>query len=312
MNMPGSAISEKKRLLLYIGILIGVSFIWEGAMLFIGGITGPYFFALGFVLMYFPAIAAMIYLAVTKQGFRWMGFSLGKKRYMVYAVVLPILVSVLSIWLAVGTGFATQSIFSYNDGMVLSWATGTAPVPAWAFVMQFLSGITIGILITSVLTFGEELGWRGFLQNKLIKEFGLLPGVLLLGTIWGFWHAPIIYAGYNFPGYPLLGSLVLMPLFCIGTSGVLAWLTLRAGSLWPAVLAHASINSVVGPLINMPQFEIEPFNRYLLFVGAWLILGVLAIIHLKRTEGTGAWGLYLPEKQMHDIENREMPVSENT
>jgi len=174
MNIPGSAMPEKKRLLLYIGILIGVSFIWEGAILFLGGITGPYFFALGFVLMYFPAITAMIYLAVTKQGFRWMGFPLGKKRYMVYAVVLPILVSVLIIWLAVGTGLATQSIFSYNDGMVLSWATGTAPVPAWAFVMQFLSGITIDILITSVLTFGEELGWRGFLQNKLIKEFGLL------------------------------------------------------------------------------------------------------------------------------------------
>jgi len=103
-----------------------------------------------------------------------------------------------------------------------------------------------------------------------------------------------------------------MTLFCIGTSGVLAWLTLRAGSLWPAVLAHASINSVMGPLINMPQFEIEPLNRYLLFVGTCLVLGVLAIIHLKRTEGTGAWALYLPEKQMHDIENIPMPVSENT
>ena len=100
---------------------------------------------------------------------------------------------------------------------------------------------------------------------------------------------------YNFPGYPLLGSLVLMPLFTLGASGVFAWLTLRSGSFWPAVLAHASFNSTAGPLIYLPVFEAEPLVKYLLFVVPWVVLGIAGILHLKMTEGTGAWDLYPAE-----------------
>ena len=287
--------SEKAGLILYLAFFLAVSFLWQGVILLLGGIEGPYFTLLASILMYFPAIGAVIYLLATRQGLRWMGFSPGRKRYLLYAVVIPIAISFLIIWTAMVTGLGTQQIFVLEDGMVNTPFIPGGPVPFGTFLAQAVIGGLFGILVTCIFTFGEELGWRGFLQNKLVRQFGFYPAILLLGLYWGIWHAPIIYDGYNFPGYPLLGALVLMPLLALGFSGVLAWLTIRAGSLWPAVLAHATINSFAGRLVYLPGFEVEPLTRYLLFAGFWVVAGALCVLHLGMDRD--AWNLYLPGKE---------------
>ena len=43
----------------------------------------------------------------------------------------------------------------------------------------------------SILFFGEEYGWRGFLQEKMQRKFGKRIGVILLGFIWELWHIPL-------------------------------------------------------------------------------------------------------------------------
>ena len=56
---------------------------------------------------------------------------------------------------------------------------------------------------------GEELGWRGFLLPKLLP-IGQWKAILVSGLIWGFWHAPVIAQGHNFPRHPYWGILVMM------------------------------------------------------------------------------------------------------
>lgn len=106
--------------------------------------------------------------------------------------------------------------------------------------------LTVGTAVNSLVAFGEEFGWRGYLLPRLVGLMGFWPGLLAHGAIWGFWHAPLILLiGYNYPNAPLLGA----PMFVIfgALAGVLfGWLQLASGSVLSPTVAHGSINAVGG------------------------------------------------------------------
>jgi len=59
-----------------------------------------------------------------------------------------------------------------------------------AFSILFISHLFRGPL-------GEELGWRGFLQNELEKKHSTLKSSLIVGLLWGSWHLPLwLVSGY--------------------------------------------------------------------------------------------------------------------
>ncbi len=103
-------------------------------------------------------------------------------------------------------------------------------------VQTLLVGPFLGLLVT----FGEEYGWRGYLQPALMK-LGRVRGVALVGIIWGIWHWPVIWMGYNYPGHPILGSL-LMVLFSSGLAFMLGYAVLKAKGVWIAAFLHALVN----------------------------------------------------------------------
>ncbi len=51
--------------------------------------------------------------------------------------------------------------------------------------------------------------------------------------------------GTNYAGYPWLGIL-MMTIFCMSFGCFVSWLTLKEGSIWPAVIAHAVLNGLAG------------------------------------------------------------------
>ncbi len=101
--------------------------------------------------------------------------------------------------------------------------------------------LTVPLLVTSVATFGEEFGWTGYLFPKLLP-LGRFKAVLIYGPIWGLWHAPMIWGGYNYPGHPYLG-IVMMCLFTTALALCQAALRLRSNSVLLTSLFHASINT---------------------------------------------------------------------
>jgi membrane protease YdiL (CAAX protease family) len=140
----------------------------------------------------------------------------------------------------------------------------------------------IFLMAGSILTLGEELGWRGYLQEKMLKKFGLIRGFILLGLIWGYWHAPVILMGFNFPNNPVWGALVLMPLGTIFLGIFLGWIYLRSKSIWIAALAHASGNlfsGIVFQLISMKQGDLL---RQLAWIALWGMVAALCMIDLNR------------------------------
>jgi membrane protease YdiL (CAAX protease family) len=110
----------------------------------------------------------------------------------------------------------------------------------------FLFTVVYALVITP-FTFGEEWGWRGYLLPHLLP-LGQWPALLLTGAIWGFWHAPLILLGFNYPLHPLTGVFLMIPLGMIfGT--ILGWLRLASGSVIPAVLGHAAIDASAGAIL---------------------------------------------------------------
>ena len=109
---------------------------------------------------------------------------------------------------------------------------------------------------------------------------GRVRGVLLVGVIWGAWHWPLILMGYNYPGHPLLG-LVLMALYTTGLAVVLGYAVLRSGSIVLAAFLHA-LNDQVAAFIVAIGFR--PFDAaFSFFIGIYGIvtLAIVALLILR-------------------------------
>ncbi|MBR5018271.1 MAG: CPBP family intramembrane metalloprotease [Bacteroidales bacterium] len=127
-----------------------------------------------------------------------------------------------------------QSLQSLPDG-----------VGVWGLIgITLLSGLFAGVTINAVFAFGEEIAWRGFLMKEFkVKKF--LSAALWIGVIWGFWHAPLILNGHNYPQHPVAG-VFMMVLLCILLTTMLMYFLKKSGSVIVAAIMHGTINAVSG------------------------------------------------------------------
>jgi len=168
-------------------------------------------------------------------------------------------------------------------------------------ILRAVGILLLGSVLSAVICFGEEYGWRGYLQSELFK-LGRVRGVLLLGVIWGAWHWPAILMGYNYPGYPLLG-LVLMVLDCTASGVVYSYAVLKSGSVLLAAFLHA-VNNMVVPML-FREMGFMPYDRAFSFgIGIYGIatLAVIAFFILRDPIWRGKGGnLVQPEPTPIDM-----------
>jgi uncharacterized protein len=143
-------------------------------------------------------------------------------------------------------------------------------------LLLFVQTVVIGPLLGLIMGFGEEYGWRGYLQGELVK-LGKVKGVLILGVIWGVWHYPVIWMGHNYPGYPVWGS-VMMTGYTVLLGFVLGYVMLKTGSIWLVAFLHALNNQVLA-FFTISFYQ--PENTFLSFgIGIYGLLTLLPIVLL--------------------------------
>lgn len=113
--------------------------------------------------------------------------------------------------------------------------------PIWIGLLQ---GLIAGVTINALAAFGEELGWRGFLQREF-SHLGFWRSSTLIGAIWGVWHAPLILQGHNYPQHPVAG-VFMMTAFCVLLGPLLSYVRLRAQSVIAAAVMHGTVNGTYG------------------------------------------------------------------
>jgi membrane protease YdiL (CAAX protease family) len=190
----------------------------------------------------------------------------------------------LLIGLAIAAFYALQVVLNASFGMgPAHLAPSIAPPPGLSpdsfLIVIALQSVLLAPILAIVIAFGEEYGWRGYLQSELVK-LGRVRGVLLVGVIWGVWHWPLILMGFSYPGYPLLG-LLLTALFTTGLAVVLGFAVLKTDSVLLAAFLHALNDQVTAFIVAL---GFKPFNPAFSFgVGIYGIatLAIVALLLLR-------------------------------
>jgi membrane protease YdiL (CAAX protease family) len=257
--------------LTYVGALYVVSYVLQLVIVARGGLSWAYAQPLMGALMFLPAVLAIPFLH--RSGWGSVAWGIRRPQYLLYAALLPAGTALLCIGAIGLLGWGAPAHWSLAGTDVVvekgGFVLGTGRQGLGTFALNYgLTAVAFSAL-NGLAAFGEELGWRGYLQDRFVARFGTPLGITLVGLAWGFWHLPLILIGYNYPSLPVLGALVLFPLTTIFASFVLAWLTTRARSLWPAVLAHGSVNTFYGYIVSDVQYTVPALGPELLILAVW-------------------------------------------
>jgi membrane protease YdiL (CAAX protease family) len=272
-------------------VFVAVSFAlaWLVALpLWLGdGLAEPMSVFLLPVMMFTPAVAALVVTFVMRvpapgQRARFLGlWPLRPAKRVIWLMVagwlVPPLLVGLGVLLSAALGFVQLDLTFAAFAAELEKAVpaGTPLPPVQIIVFAQLAMIPVGGLFNSLFAFGEELGWRGWLLPAL-RPLGTWPALILSGVIWGAWHSPIILLGYNFGRTDITGVLFMIG-GCVAWGVLLGWLRLRSASVWPAVIAHGSLNAAAGMIVIFAAAQPDLALAGPLGVAGWIVAALVVV-----------------------------------
>ncbi|MGI8480629.1 MAG: CPBP family intramembrane glutamic endopeptidase [Chthoniobacterales bacterium] len=203
--------------------------------------------------MWSPALAAFATKRIFGERIRDLPWRFGQAKFVWLGYLIPIFYALpvyLIVW-ASGLGGFAPSEFVTATAATFGWSDFPRALTLPLFVVLTA---TLGLVGKTSRALGEEIGWRGFLVPELSKVVGFTGIGLISGAMWAFYHFPVlIFADYN-AGTPVWFGLSCFTVGVVAESFILASLTLRSGSLWPAALLHGShnlwIQSILTPLTH--------------------------------------------------------------
>lgn len=203
------------------------------------------------LFMFVPLVSVILTMLLTGELFTKPGWKqLGLHRFPAKTILIAFLVPLIPIIL----------------GYVVVWSAGLADFGVkdeytgqelYLFVGFFISLITSSLTVT----LGEEIGWRGYLAEKM-RALGLAKGLLLNGFIWGTFHMPIML--FTDIYHSNVNLTLFIPMFMITITLVGAFMTYLkyiTGSVWPAVIAHSAHNVMwnYGELYTQNPDSVVPY-----------------------------------------------------
>lgn len=146
--------SDRNQAWVFIVLVLAISWGFEALIIVNGGVRN---FGIRWIvaLMCIPGVFSLALRLILKSGYGDVGFRVGKARYYLYAVVVP-----LSLASFVGLISAAFDIRKFSLASPEQFIQ-IAPV--------LLSVLGLGL----IGAFGEEPGWRGFLLPKMMRKTGV-------------------------------------------------------------------------------------------------------------------------------------------
>ncbi|MBL3700646.1 CPBP family intramembrane metalloprotease [Leucobacter luti] len=243
-------------------------------------------------MMFTPALAAVAALFVARvprgERLRFLGmWPLRPAKRVVWftvaALFAPVVIVLASIGVAAAFGWAELDLVEFSGFAATIAASlpegidSMMPPVGLLIALQFVA-IPFGAVFNCIFTFGEELGWRGWLLPAL-RPLGTWPALVISGVIWGLWHSPLILLGYNF-GLTDWRGVALMVVGCVAWGILLGWTRLRTGSVWPAVVGHGALNASGSLLLLFIAAGTTPDPALVLPIGVagWIAIAAVLVV----------------------------------
>ena len=246
-----------RKIAIFLAFAYGIAWTLGFGFFALGGrVKSGAFSAMAVLYMFVPATAAFItQKLIWKEPLRDLGLSAPRLPWLAVAWLLPLAVVIVA--LALSLFVPGVSLTTGLDGVLRQLGDLLPPEevaraqrelertilakPGVLLLLSLGQVLMAGPTINAVAAFGEELGWRGLLLNEL-KPIGFWRSSLVIGFLWGLWHLPVIINGYNYPGHPVAGP-IMMTVLTILLSPLIGYVRLRAESVFAAAVFHGTFNA---------------------------------------------------------------------
>jgi uncharacterized protein len=248
-NIRRHAIAE---IILYIIVTYGLNFFLLNFARFfsISSSSMNFLFTWGALLqMWIPGLTSLVFRLIFRRGFHDIGWKSGNGNFWLLSILIPFSVAIISYLIAflfLGASFTLENITTilYQDPfrlITLTWPTGFPHSIGLDLLIRSLVVLTVGLSLSFVLAFGEELGWRGYLQQRIVETGFRFPHTLC-GLIWAGWHLPFLWYYFN-PSSTigLQGFVFTLNIICLGI--ISGHLREDSGSIWIPTMLHAAHNT---------------------------------------------------------------------
>jgi len=130
--------------------------------------------------------------------------------------------------------------------------------------------LPVQVVLLTIATLGEEIGWRGFALPTLLKKHSPLRASLLIGFIWSVWHIPFWLLQDSYDQYGL-GYMALNFLMIVPMSIYITWFFRHTReSILLASVFHLTFNIMNVAVVPVTSLIVP----YILFIIIqWLIVG---------------------------------------
>lgn len=183
----------------------------------------PYFLVLFIFYAIGPALAAVIVSQVThgKKGVQGLNKDLNRWRVGLVWYIIAVFSPVVLLTVA--------QVVTKLLGLTVTIAVpqiNLSPYVIFSFGVNFLANTC------------EEIGWRGFALPHLQKRYNALISTLIVGTLWGLWHLPLIFlVGNSMSEFPFVWFISI-----VADAFMYTWIyNSTKGSILLVALFHGSL-----------------------------------------------------------------------
>ena len=187
------------------------------------------------LLSAFAPLAALLVITFTttprgKRKELWGSFGLNRsgKRLWPFALGVPMLLATSAYGIAVLLDVANLRDFDVTVAGLGSWTLNLGST----------------LVFMSVLFLSEELGWRAYMLPRVQQLTSRRRAAVLTGFVHGCFHLPLALIATTYDQHGSRWLIAPMMVAVITAGGVFyAYLWDRSHSVWPAAIAHGTVNT---------------------------------------------------------------------